>query len=179
LQLFDRNDAMTFESERYLVQAAQSGNMLAFERLYLETREFVLRSARYLSGEQDAEDIAQETYIRALKSISGFRGECRFTTWLYRIVYNQAISSQRKAHDCCALELLPPALAQSARDIDASIDIDRSLASIRYRERQLIFRSVEGHSDSEIAEELGLSIAAIKSRRYRLRKTLRAALAPS
>lgn len=167
---------MTFESERYLVKAAQSGNMVAFERLYLETRDFVLRSARYLSGEQDAEDMAQETYIRAMKSIAGFRGECRFTTWLYRILYNQAISTQRKVHDCCALELLPPALSQSSRDIDANIDIDRSLASIRHRERQLVYRGVEGYSDSEIAEELGVSIAAVKSRRYRLRRTLRAAL---
>lgn len=168
---------MTFEGERYLVQAAQSGNMWAFERLYLETRDFVLRSARYLSGEQDAEDIAQETYIRALKSINDFRGECRFTTWLYRIVYNQAIGSQRKVHHCCALELLPPALAQISTDIDANIDIARTLASIRHRERQLLYRGVEGYSDSEVAKELGVSIAAIKSRRYRIRQTLRAALA--
>jgi RNA polymerase sigma-70 factor, ECF subfamily len=168
---------MTFESERYLVQAAQSGNMMAFERLYLETREFVLRNARYLSGEQDAEDMAQETYIRALKSIGCFRGECRFTTWLYRILHNQATSCQRKTHYCCALELLPPALAQSSGDIDMNIDIDRSLSSIRQRERQLIFRGVEGYSDSEIAKEFGVSVAAIKSRRYRVRRTLRAALA--
>src|SRR5215469_7964943 len=88
---------MTFEAELYLVQAAQSGNMLAFEKLYFETKDFVLRMAGFMSRGNDAEDIAQETYVRALKSISGFRRECRFSTWLYRILCNEVGRVRRKA----------------------------------------------------------------------------------
>jgi len=89
---------MTFEAEQYLVQAAQSGNMLAFEKLYFETKDFVLRMAGFMSRGHDAEDIAQETYVRALRSISGFRRECRFSTWLYRILLNEAGRVRRRAH---------------------------------------------------------------------------------
>ena len=168
---------MTLDAERHLIQAAQSGNMTAFEKLYLETRDFILRRACFLSGRgQDAEDLAQETYIRALKSISSFRRECRFTTWLYRILWNEVARVHRSARFCFEFELLRDELSQPLPDIDRTIDLHRSLASLGHCERHVVCRDLEGYSDLEIANELELSIAALKSRKHRIRRTIQAAL---
>jgi len=170
---------MTFEAEQYLVQAAQSGNMLAFEKLYFETKDFVLRMAGFMSRGHDAEDIAQETYVRALRSISGFRRECRFSTWLYRILCNEVGRVRRKARPHLDFESVRDELNQPSEDIDGKIDLYRRLAAFEDRERLLVCRDLEGYSDLEIANEMGVSIAALKSKKYRIRRTLQAALSPS
>lgn len=167
---------MTFENEQCLIQAAKLGDMVAFETLYRETRDFILKRAHFLSRGQDAEDIVQETYIRAWRALSSFRGECCFATWLYRILYNEVIRLHRQSRVNSNLTLLPPTLAQSAQDLDSNIALDQSLASIRHSERELVHRALQGYSNSEIAQQLGVSIAAIKSRKYRVRRMMQAML---
>lgn len=169
---------MTHEAEKYLVQAAQSGNMMAFEKLYFETKDFVLRMAGFMSRGQDAEDIAQETYVRALRSISGFRRECRFSTWLYRILCNEVGRVRRKTRVHLDFESICDPANQPSENLDGRIDLCRRLAAFEERERFLVYRDIEGYSDLQIATEMGISIAALKSKKYRIRQRLQAALSP-
>lgn len=80
-----------------LVREAQRGNRAAFEELVHHYDRAVLRLAVHLTGsEHEAQDIYQEAFLKAYKSINGFRFECSFYTWIYRIVTNLCLDHLRK-----------------------------------------------------------------------------------
>jgi RNA polymerase sigma-70 factor, ECF subfamily len=80
-----------------LVREAQRGNHAAFEELVRHYDQPVLRLALHLTGsEQDAQDIYQEAFLKAYKSVGNFRFECSFYTWIYRIVTNLCLDHLRK-----------------------------------------------------------------------------------
>jgi RNA polymerase sigma-70 factor, ECF subfamily len=80
-----------------LVREAQRGNRAAFEELVRHYDQAVLRLALHLTGsEQDAQDVYQDAFLKAYKSIANFRFECSFYTWIYRIVANLCLDQLRK-----------------------------------------------------------------------------------
>src|SRR5437868_13655184 len=80
-----------------LVREAQRGNRAAFEELVRNYDQAVLRLAIHLTGSQsDAQDVYQEAFLKAYKSIGRFRFECSFYTWIYRIVTNLCLDNIRK-----------------------------------------------------------------------------------
>jgi RNA polymerase sigma-70 factor (ECF subfamily) len=80
-----------------LVREAQRGNRAAFEELVRHYDQAVLRLAMHLTGsEHEAQDIYQEAFLKAYKSVANFRFECSFYTWIYRIVTNLCLDHLRK-----------------------------------------------------------------------------------
>src|SRR5438477_9271775 len=80
-----------------LIRAAQRGDRVAFETLVRQYDQAVLRLALHLTGsESDAQDIYQEAFLKAYRSVGKFRFECSFYTWLYRIVTNLCLDHLRK-----------------------------------------------------------------------------------
>ena len=80
-----------------LIRAAQQGNHRAFEELIRQYDQQVLRLALHLTGSpDDAQDIYQEAFLKAYKSVGNFRFECSFYTWIYRIVTNLCLDHLRK-----------------------------------------------------------------------------------
>jgi len=80
-----------------LVREAQRGNRAAFEELVRHYDQAVLRLAMHLTGsESEAQDIYQEAFLKAYKSVGNFRFECSFYTWIYRIVTNLCLDHLRK-----------------------------------------------------------------------------------
>ncbi|HXY51303.1 MAG TPA: RNA polymerase sigma factor [Terriglobales bacterium] len=80
-----------------LIREAQQGNCAAFEELVRHYDQAVLRLALHLTGsEHDAQDIYQEAFLKAYKNLGGFRFECSFYTWIYRIVTNLCLDHLRK-----------------------------------------------------------------------------------
>jgi RNA polymerase sigma-70 factor (ECF subfamily) len=80
-----------------LVREAQRGNRAAFEELVRHYDQAVLRLALHLTGsESDAQDVFQDAFLKAYKSIGNFRFECSFYTWIYRIVTNLCLDHLRK-----------------------------------------------------------------------------------
>src|SRR6266705_2055445 len=80
-----------------LIREAQRGNRAAFEELVRHYDQAVLRLALHLTGsEQDAQDIFQEAFLKAYRSVGNFRFECSFYTWIYRIVTNLCLDHLRK-----------------------------------------------------------------------------------
>lgn len=80
-----------------LVREAQRGNRVAFEELVRQYDQAVLRLARHLTGsEHEAQDIYQDAFLKAYKSVGSFRFECSFYTWIYRIVTNLCLDHLRK-----------------------------------------------------------------------------------
>jgi len=151
------------------------------------------RVARRLTGrDDDAEDLVQETYTRALAGWSSFTANTNLRAWLFRILRNAYIDSYRRARaspveggrgdDLDALE------ATSAREPlrgDAELerirgtvaaDIETALQALSADARTVILLDLEGFSGDELAEILGCAVGTVKSRLSRARESLRVLL---
>src|SRR5579884_3804678 len=152
-----------------LVAAARSGDRLAFEELVKATYTDMYTLAYRLTGnEEDARDVVQEAYLRAFRGLKRFRGDARFTTWMYRITANCAstlLSKRARArHDeldedvdvvDTAPEHDPEQRAELAFDRDR---ITRALQDLPVRLRTVIvLRDVYDLPHESIAAELGIT----------------------
>jgi RNA polymerase sigma-70 factor (ECF subfamily) len=168
-----------------LIAAAKAGDRQAFEdlvrRTYLDTNTLALRLT---ANEEDARDVVQETYLRAWKGIGRFRGDARFTTWLYRITANTATThvTRRRRQRAEPLDLTqePEELRAEANPADAAeaaaerARLSRALELLAPNLRVVVvLKDVYDLPHEAIAEELGISVAAAKVRLHRARKRLR------
>ena len=190
------NPPMSEFSDPELVHRAQAGDLEAFEVLTTryERRVFSL-ALRMLRQEQDAEDVTQQTFLSALESLSGFRGEASFATWLFRIATHAALKVIRKRKGLKTVSLEeateepggvdsvphPEFIAdwrQSPAQLVPRREIQRLLEEALSRldeKHRLVFllRDVEGLSVKETAEALELTEANTKVRLLRARLQLR------
>lgn len=186
---------MTREEEDILVAKVQNGDSASFEKLVLENQTKVYNLAlRMVGNEEDAFDMSQEAFIKAYNSIALFRGESRFSVWLYRLTTNVCLdflrSAGRKAHgsltymsdedDEKELEIpddrfSPETLVEKKELREA---VNRGLMSLSNDYRAiLLLREIDGLSYEEIADALALEEGTVKSRIFRARKKLCAILA--
>lgn len=179
-----------------LVQRAKAGSLDAFEVLTTRHEQRVYSLAlRMLRQEQDAEDVTQQTFLSALESLDGFRGEASFTTWLLRIATHAALKviRKRKGLEMVSLEEAtegagdsesiphPEFIAdwrQSPQQLVEQREIQRLLDEALGRldeKHRLVFllRDAQGLSIKETAEALGLSESNTKVRLLRARLQLR------
>jgi RNA polymerase sigma-70 factor (ECF subfamily) len=178
--------------EDFSLEALRYGDRAEFARLVDRYSPFVYRlGLKMLNSPQDAEDVLQETFIKAYRHLQGFDGRARVSTWLYRIATNEALMLLRKKHPdtisvnepweneledqeplqivdwCC----LPEAelMSEEARE-----SLDRAVDSLPASLRVIfLLREIEGLSTRETAEVLNLSEAAVKTRLSRARLKLR------
>src|ERR1035437_5059789 len=88
---------MKFETDTFYLQQIMTGNVRAYAILVEKHKEMVFSIAlKILHNREDAEEIAQDVFVKAYQSLANFKNEAKFSTWLYRIVYNTAISKVRK-----------------------------------------------------------------------------------
>ncbi len=170
--------------EQELISRAQAGDRAAFAALVREHSDMVYTLARRLVGDPHmAADIAQETMIRAWKSLPNFRGESRLSTWLHRITVNTAWTHKKRAR-----KHLGPNLDEMG-EIAAPVDLNHpefagEIADLRGRlhtaldllpdaQRQIVvMKDIHGWSHAEIADSAGISITAAKVRLHRARARL-------
>lgn len=176
------------DDERALVAAAARGEVPAFEALYRlhvgRVHGVVLRLVGYHAAR--AEDLVQETFVRAWQALPRFRFEAAFSTWLHRLAVNTALMELRSGRsrpqdsgDDDALDQL--GTTDSAGTTTAlSLDLDRAVASLPPRARAvLVLYDVEGWKHEEIAAELGMAVGSSKAQLHRARGLLRARLGDS
>lgn len=183
------SEATTGEGARLadLAAAARDGDVAAFEALVVATSPQIHALVlRLVQDEHDAGDVVQETYLRAFRSIGGFRSQAAVTTWLYRIAANCSSTHlrRRRSHDVLAADL-PVADPRAERDQEAAASLDdreRLLAALDALPGPMrsivVLHDVYELSHEAIAEELGISRAASKVRLHRARRRLRDALFP-
>ncbi len=165
-------------SDQILVRAAQSGSVDAFAELVRRHEGAVYRTAlRMLGSRADAEDIAQEAFVQAWRSIARFRGESAFSTWIYRITTNRAlnaIEARRVSVDIDDLELSSHDLPEDM--VDRRDRLRETVAAILRLEPQhralIVLRELEGLSYREIAEILEIAESQVKGRLHRVRAEL-------
>lgn len=181
---------MTREQEAAVIQSVLDGDVNAFETLVKEYEKNVYNLALRMTGNsEDAADMSQEAFIKAYNSLSGYRGDSKFSVWLYRIVSNVCLDFLRakKRRQTVSLSVTdddgedteldiadesqsPERIFERAMTRDA---VRRGLAALTPEYRQiLILRELQGMSYEEIAAVLGLESGTVKSRIFRARKKL-------
>ena len=168
-----------------LVAAARDGDREAFDELVRRTHvDTYTLALRLTANEEDASDVVQEAYLRAWKGIRRFRGDSRFTTWMYRITANTAYTAVQKRRRRrtepldtvdepieSMIENLPEQAAESAALLE---ELAAAVAELPPKLRSIVvLKDVYGLSHEAIAEELGISVTAAKVRLHRARKKLR------
>jgi len=171
--------------ERVLVRQAQAGDLAAFEQLYRENvgRVYAL-CLRLCCDAQLAEELTQDSFVRAWQKLDSFRGDSAFASWLHPLAVNVALSERRSRRrrnqmilatdDLTAFEA--PAELPAPAPV-AALDLERALAGLPDGARAIfVLHDIEGLKHEEIAERTGVAVGTSKAQLHRARKLLREAL---
>jgi RNA polymerase sigma-70 factor (ECF subfamily) len=184
-------------SELDLVKRCQAGDSEAFDELVTRYRTRIFAMIyNMVHNEQDAWDLAQDSFVKAWKSIKRFRGRSSFYTWIYRIVMNVTIDWLRKKQvkgagvefdDAIQLKEIDPASKtlpkaeplpfERMERTEVRARIDNAISQLSSEHRAVILmKETEGMQYHEIAESLGCSIGTVMSRLFYARKKLQSLL---
>jgi len=184
------------KSEPVLVTEAKAGSYAAFEELVNRYEKKIYRLGMNITGNpEDAEDVLQETFLKAFEHLPDFREDSRFYTWLVRIAVNEGLMKLRKRRSSKEVpiedsqdeegEVMPREFADwkpNPEQLLARAELETILSNA-VKSLPPIFRTVfylrdvEGLSTEETAEMLNLSVGAVKARLFRARLRLREELA--
>jgi RNA polymerase sigma-70 factor (ECF subfamily) len=184
------------DSDEALVAATKGGDEQAFEELVLRHRQRVLAVAQRITrNPEDAEDVMQEGFHKAFVHLNNFQEKSRFSTWLTRIVMNQAFMLLRRRRG--VVEVLPESPEDSANgNSEAFVDQNPNPEESCWRRertqlltaainqlgpkvrRTILLRDMEERSAKETAQILGTSITAVKARVFQGRRKLRRTVNP-
>ena len=179
------NDNSWEISNSELVKKSQLGEKAAFEQLVIRHQELVFSLAYKLTGNREmANDVAQESFIRAWKAIEKFRGDTTFSTWIYRITVNTAWTLRKKAKKHNTLNIddtYEPIVIDEKKDpelvainSDLSSVLVNALDKLPIEQRIIVeLKNIEGRSHKEIADYLDISVTAAKVRLHRAHQKLR------
>jgi RNA polymerase sigma-70 factor, ECF subfamily len=174
--------AVSTDPDQRLVERTRRGDLRAFEQLVVRHHEIVLRVSARVVGDDDAEDVAQDAFLRAFHRLDRLRGEAPFRAWLLSITHNTALSTAgRRA------KLAPPDSAEdqgsdpvSERGPAEQLELrerlsrlDTKLTGLSPEHRMvLVLRDVEGLAYEEIARITGTPLGSVKARLHRARNEM-------
>ena len=178
--------------ELALVTRARTGDAVAFSELVRRYERKIFRLAKHITqNDEDAEDVLQETFLKAYEHLDEFQGNSKFYTWIVRIAVNESLMKLRKRRTDRTVSLDEP-IEGSDEPVVREIAVWEENPEQRYSREELrgilekaidnlkpafrtvfLLRDVEDMSTEETAEVLGLSIPAVKSRLLRARLQLR------
>jgi len=187
------------EDETPLLARARRGDREAFWELVepnlLRVRRLLVRMT---GSREEAEDLCQESVLKAMRAVRDFRGGSRFSTWFYRIALNAALSAKSARRDVAVdsgkLDLLPPDagradLRSSYATVPPSASVEAheshsalrtALQSLPPRQRAVVLLRIEEELPfAEVAERLDLTVGAVKAHFWQATQKLRAVMAPS
>ncbi len=185
------------QTDEALLEAARNGDRRALEDLLVRHQRKVYRfGLKMCRDPEDAKDVVQETLLAVARTVKDFRGASSVSTWLYTIARSFCIKKRRRSKFAPeqeesidardpgmeARQIADPGRAQdeslAGRQVEAALE--KAIADLdpMYRE-VLVLRDVEGLSAPEVAEVMGLSVEAVKSRLHRSRVAVREAIAPA
>jgi RNA polymerase sigma-70 factor (ECF subfamily) len=142
---------------------------------------------------QDAEDVLQETMITLARSIGDFRGEAALSTWLYTVARSFCLKKRRNRRHApkeiasfederrgvAAVPGAGPGPEEVLSSKETEVALEQAIAGLEPEQREvLVLRDVEGLTASQVAEVLGVTVAAVKSRLHRARLAVRAKIKP-
>jgi RNA polymerase sigma-70 factor (ECF subfamily) len=178
--------------EQALVERAKAGDAEAFSRLVDKYERKIFRLAKHITqNDEDAEDVLQESFLKAYSNLDNFQMQSKFYTWLVRIAVNEALMKLRKRKSDRSVSLDEPHETEEdtvTREIAVWDDdpekkfsrdelhdiLQKAVDQLKPAFRTVfVLRDIEEMSTEETAEALGISIPAVKSRLLRARLQLR------
>ena len=179
--------SFTEQEEANLVAASKKGNQDSFAQLVQQHQRRVFNLVfRMLQQYEEANEVTQETFLAAWLGLPSFRGDARFSTWLYRIAYNCALKQleQRKRDRAIQVELQTEEMVASSTQeqrVDAEIEsrarqalVHEQLANLPAKYRiVLVLRHLQDMTYEEMAEILTMPIGTIKTHLFRARNLLK------
>jgi RNA polymerase sigma-70 factor (ECF subfamily) len=180
-------------TDQSLAERAAAGEHSAFREIMQRHNRKLYRVARgVLGGEAEVEDVLQDAYLLAFRHIRDFRGDSKLSTWLTRIVVNEALGRRRRRKETIELDRMdsmselgqiipfPPGDADPehmAARAEVRRLLEQAIDGLPYHFRIVfIMRDVEDISTEETAEHLGLRTETVKTRLHRARRLLRTTL---
>lgn len=174
------------EDDAVLVSAAQDGDLDAFAEIVVRHEQRVrVVVRRLLDDDRDVEETVQDVFVQAWRHLDRYRGDAALFTWLYRIGVNEGLARRRKrqsetvdldapaaagVHDT-RREAQPAAMTEAA---ETRAQVLNALARLPFDHREaVVLRDLAGLSNEEVADALGLTVPAAKSRIHRGRLLLR------
>lgn len=179
---------MKYQDDDYYIDRVLSGDVSAYSMLISKHKNLVFSIAlKILNNHEDAEEVAQDCFLKAYQSLKTFEKKSKFSTWLYRIVYNAAISRTRKKR----IDFIPmdnyvihnyteDEFSKGIEEIDPEeqkVMVEKAIQHLTDDEGLLITLFYKGeNSVEEISNITGLSMSNVKVRLHRIRKKLHDAL---
>jgi RNA polymerase sigma-70 factor (ECF subfamily) len=178
-----KRDEERLARERDVVRRAQAGEVPAFEQLYRENMGRVYALCLRLSCDAAlAEELTQDVFVRAWEKLGSFRGDSAFSSWLYPLAVNVALSERRSrrrrtARVMATDDLTPFDRSERLEEPGAAVDLERALATLPDGARAVfVLHDVEGYRHEEIARLTGIATGTSKAQLHRARRLLREAL---
>lgn len=180
--------------EAQIIEAAVRGELSAFENLISRYEKKIYNFCyRMTNNKEDAEDLAQEVFIKVYRSLRLFKGNSKFSTWIYRIAYNTCIDKHRKKKMIHIISLSPAGEDNENKDMDLPyqglspeerllrkeqlMNLQLCIEALRPEYKSvIILRDIQNHTYEEIAEILNIPLGTVKSHISRARLSLRDAL---
>ncbi|WP_244971252.1 RNA polymerase sigma factor [Vallitalea guaymasensis] len=184
---------MLHDMEKTIIKKAKKGDKDAFEKLIIKYEKRVYNIAYQMFGnEHDANDMAQEVFIKIYKSLDKFNFKSSFSTWIHRITVNTCIDEYRKKKKNNKVESMDESMEQQdgvihKQFVDKGLTpeekviknenilfIRESINELKEEHKMIIIlRDIKGYSYDDIADILGISIGTVKSRISRARLSLK------
>ncbi|HLY74418.1 MAG TPA: sigma-70 family RNA polymerase sigma factor [Planctomycetota bacterium] len=177
--------------DRELVVRCQRSENRAFDELIARHQDRVYSAvARFCGNAEDAADIVQRAFINAFRKIQEFKGDSAFSTWIYRIAFNQAISFRRENRRATVSiyskdddKVVEPAVEENPTEKiegeETKRKVQQALDLLDAGDRQIILlKDLQGHSYDEIADIMQIPKGTVRSRLHRARLELKSKLKP-
>ena len=173
----------TLSDDAQLIAACRRGEARAMEMLYHQFKRRVFGMAHRIVGPNDAEEVAQEVFVRVFRGLAAFRGDSALSTWIYRLTVNASLShlARRGRRQEVGDETLAdvPAAPEVLRDPGLAARIERALTELPPGYRAiLVLHDVEGLSHEECAAILECRVGTCKSQLHKARARMRELLGP-
>ncbi|ACY16665.1 RNA polymerase sigma factor [Haliangium ochraceum] len=171
------------ETEAAIIAGCRRGEKRAREALYHQYKRRVFGLVTRIVGPGEAEEVAQDAFVRIFRGIPKFRGDSALGTWIYRLAVNAALThaTRRKRHFHAGDEVLAEvaAPAQVSRDPNLAARLERALAELPPGYRAImVLHDIEGLSHEECANILGCRVGTSKSQLHKARARMRTLLGP-
>ncbi|MBI3002164.1 MAG: sigma-70 family RNA polymerase sigma factor [candidate division NC10 bacterium] len=191
--------AAAVDEDRELVEQARGGDAGAFEALVRRYQGWVFTLAlRMVGNRAEAEDVAQEVFLKAYRGLAGFKAASRFTTWLYAIASHHCLNhlqarsrrsapagrgrSHAESDAPVAVERLPDGAPRADALLERTDFVRIVQAEMTHLTEEhrliLVLRDIQGLSYEDIARTLGLELGTVRSRLHRARMEMKARLTP-